>query len=76
VFGLGTVVSSGTGIMAWVVGAFSIHGVVMTGVNGAPMPCLLGEGRPEPPPPTRLHEELHSGVLNHDPLWRWCPTAS
>jgi hypothetical protein len=24
---------------------FTIHGVVMTGVSEAPMPCLLGEGR-------------------------------
>jgi hypothetical protein len=76
VFSLGTAVSSGTDIMAWVAGAFSIHGVVMTGVNGAPMPYLLGEGRPEPPSPTRRCEELHSGVLNHGPPWRWCPTVS
>jgi hypothetical protein len=25
------------------------HGVVMTGVDGAPVPCLVGEGRPKPP---------------------------
>jgi hypothetical protein len=34
-----------------VVGAFSIQGVVVTGAGGAPVPRLLGEGRPEPPSP-------------------------
>jgi hypothetical protein len=28
--------------------AFSIHGVVVTGVGEAPVLCLMGEGRPKP----------------------------
>jgi hypothetical protein len=35
--------------MALVVGAFSSHGVVVTGASEAPVPRLLGEERPEPP---------------------------
>jgi hypothetical protein len=27
------------------------HGVVLTGAVGAPMPRLMGDGRPEPPSP-------------------------
>jgi hypothetical protein len=32
-----------------VAGAFSIHDVAVTGAAGAPVSCLLGEGRPKPP---------------------------
>jgi hypothetical protein len=30
----------------------------------------------EAPLPTWRHEELLGGVLNHGPLWGWCPTVS
>jgi hypothetical protein len=32
-----------------VAGAFSIHGVAVTGAGRVPVPHLLGEGRPKPP---------------------------
>jgi hypothetical protein len=32
-----------------VVRVFSIYGVAVTGAGGSPVPCLLREGRPEPP---------------------------
>jgi hypothetical protein len=51
VLGHGAIVRSGTVVMTWVAGAFSVHGVVVAGVGEAPLPCLLGEGRPEPPSP-------------------------
>jgi hypothetical protein len=37
-------------IMAGVAGASSSHGMVVTGVDEAPLSCLREEGRPEPPP--------------------------
>jgi hypothetical protein len=35
--------------VASVTGAFSVQGVVVMGAGGAPVPCLLGEGRTKPP---------------------------
>jgi hypothetical protein len=45
--------------MALVAGAFSIHGGVVKGAGGAPMPCLLGERRPRlPSPPDAMRNSL------------------
>jgi hypothetical protein len=41
-------VHGGTIIVAWAAGEFSIHGVVVMGASKAPVPRLLGEGRPKP----------------------------
>jgi hypothetical protein len=38
-------------IMVGVAGASSSHGMVVTGVDEAPLSCLQEEGRPEPPSP-------------------------
>jgi hypothetical protein len=38
--GYGASIHSGTAVMARVVGASSIHGVVTTGAGEAPVPCL------------------------------------
>jgi hypothetical protein len=45
----GAAICGGTGITACVARVFSIHGVVVSGDGGAPVPCLLGEGRLKPP---------------------------
>jgi hypothetical protein len=41
----------GTGIVDRMAKVSSCHGVVETGAGGAIVSSLLGEGRPEPPPP-------------------------
>jgi hypothetical protein len=49
--GCGATVGDGTIVMTRVARAFSIHGVVVTGMGRAPVPGLLGEGRLELPSP-------------------------
>jgi hypothetical protein len=61
--------------MAWVAKASSSQGVVATAADGAPIPCLLEEGRLEPPLSTRSHVELLDGVLYHGPQWGWWPVV-
>jgi hypothetical protein len=75
VSGRGAAVHGGTVIMASVVGAFSIHGVVVTGAGRAPASCLLGEGRLDPPSPHDVvwNSSVESSIMAHhgdgDPLW-------
>jgi hypothetical protein len=45
----GTAVPEETVVVAYVVGAFSIHGVVVAGVSEALVLHLLGKGRPKHP---------------------------
>jgi hypothetical protein len=49
VSGRGAATHGGIVIIVWVARQVSIHGVVLTRAGRAPMPRILGEGRPEPP---------------------------
>jgi hypothetical protein len=68
-------VYGGTVIVARATGGFSIHGVIVTGVDRAPTPHLLGKGRPEPPSPLDVmwNSSMESSVIAHHedgvPLW-------
>jgi hypothetical protein len=74
VFDCGATIHGGIVIMAWVVGAFSINGVVMTGADRAPVLWLLGTGRPEPPSllDSLWNSSMESSIMAHhrdgDPL--------
>jgi hypothetical protein len=57
-----------------VVRASSSHDVVVTGAGGAPLPCLLGEWRPELPSPLdAMWNSMVSSIMacrkDGDPLW-------
>jgi hypothetical protein len=55
--------------------ASSYHNRVVRGADGAPVPSLLGEGRPEPPPPLEVvwNSSMESSIMVHhrdgDLLW-------
>jgi hypothetical protein len=53
--------------MALVAGAFSVHGVAVTGAGGAPVPCVLGEGRPMHPSPlnTMRNSSVEFSIMAH-----------
>jgi hypothetical protein len=46
---------------------FFSHGVVATGVSRAPVPRLLGEGRPRPPSPLDAvrNSSVESSIMAH-----------
>jgi hypothetical protein len=63
----GAAIRGGTVIKAWIAGAFSVHGVVVAGVGGAPVLCLPEEGRPKHPSPLDVvrNSSAESSIMAH-----------
>jgi hypothetical protein len=60
-------IRGGTVIVASMAGAFSVHGVVMTGVGEALVSCLLVQGRLKAPSPPNIvkNTSAESSIMAH-----------